>query len=192
MNSWKNLAYLKRWKEDKELSNWLWTLAPVQLPSRERAAVLAADARRGVTGHVAAQLLLLQPHTQRQHDVMETLRTRREQLLLKYYWHSFSLTKTSVALKIVSRHLTETQLHPRTSHSGIENSLLPGRNPEQDQGHMGEPSSRGEWATVTDAFRQVHGKFSEAFQCQDDIRCLPCECRPLAAFHWLVWSVSVL
>lgn len=49
------------------------------------------------------------------------------------------INKTSVG-----RHLTETQLHPQTSHSGIENSLLPGRNPEKDQGDMAEPSSRGE------------------------------------------------
>lgn len=52
---------------------------PVQLPSCERAAVLAADAQRRVRGHVAARLLLLQTHAQRQEQVVETLRKRKKE-----------------------------------------------------------------------------------------------------------------
>lgn len=55
-------------------------MVPVQLPSCERAAVLAADAQRRVRGHVAARLLLLQAHTQRQEQVMETLRKRKKKI----------------------------------------------------------------------------------------------------------------
>lgn len=54
-------------------------MVPVQLPSCERAAVLAADAQRWVRGHVAARLLLLQTHAQRQEQVMETLRKRKKE-----------------------------------------------------------------------------------------------------------------
>lgn len=53
-------------------------IVPVQLPSCERAAVLATDAQRRVRGHVAARLLLLQTHTQWQEQVMETLRKRKK------------------------------------------------------------------------------------------------------------------
>lgn len=42
-------------------------MAPVELPSGERAAVLAADAQQRIRGHAAVGLLLLlQTHTQRQ------------------------------------------------------------------------------------------------------------------------------
>lgn len=139
---------------------WLWTLVPVQLPSCERAAVLAADTPCWVAGHAAAQLLLLQPHAQWQQDVVETLRTKREQLFLKCYCHWFLLREPLLHPRSFPGTWRNSELKPWTSHSGKENSLLPGRNPEQDQGHIGGIgglSSRGEWATVTDACRPIHG-----------------------------------
>lgn len=55
----------------------MWT-APVELPSGEGAAVLATDAQQRIRGHAAVGLLLLQTHTQRQQQLMETLAKRED------------------------------------------------------------------------------------------------------------------